>query len=428
MAIIIPTTGVGDATPTVATENIGGAHYQGLKLYTGTTGTATVWDGAVTVSSLTTGSVVVRNLTTGSVSAIVANWPAVQTVTGNINVLNFPTTQAVSGDVNILNWTTATIVTTGALMVGQLTTARSITTGSVMAGLLTTAFYVTSGNINVGNIVNVTGTLGATFATTAFQVTTGNINIGNIVNVTGTLGATFATTAFQVTTGNINIGNVVNVTGTLGATFATTAFQVTTGDMSVQVRSITTGNVSADVRSITTGTVMVSQITTARSLTAGELVLGKVGGITTSLTISPTLSVGTTYATGDYVGVNATPMAFAGAARVAGGSGVILGGVLVDGSLQSAASELWLFDTAPTPTTDNAAFSLSAADAAKVIGVIPFAAYYATTGNSVSPMANQNIPFKCAAGSTAFYALDVSRGTPVYVTTALSFRLFVSQD
>jgi hypothetical protein len=56
MAITIPTTGIGDTTPAVATENIGGVHYQLLKLYTGTTGTATVWDGGVSVSAVTPGT------------------------------------------------------------------------------------------------------------------------------------------------------------------------------------------------------------------------------------------------------------------------------------------------------------------------------------------------------------------------------------
>jgi hypothetical protein len=154
------------------------------------------------------------------------------------------------------------------------------------------------------------------------------------------------------------------------------------------------------------------------------------GGYTNHITVSPVLTVHATYATGDYVGTSGAAMEFAGAARVDGGSGAIAGVTLVDAALQSVAGELWLFDTPVTPPNDSAAWTLSDADAAHCIGIIPFSTYYASAANSVAPASASQpvLPFKCAAGSKSLYGCFVTRGAPAYASGDLTFRMGVMQD
>jgi hypothetical protein len=162
--------------------------------------------------------------------------------------------------------------------------------------------------------------------------------------------------------------------------------------------------------------------------TASEVHLGQVGGHTPSVDATPVLTVHANYVAGDYVGTSGVAIIFANAARVAGGTGVVFGALLIDFALQSQAGELWLFDQAPTPPVDSAAWSISDADAAKCIGVIPFSTYYASALNAVSPVGNLTIGFKCAAGSRDIYGCFVTRGTPAYADGDITFRLRISQD
>ena len=152
----------------------------------------------------------------------------------------------------------------------------------------------------------------------------------------------------------------------------------------------------------------------------------KMGGF--SVDVVPTLSVHATYVANDYVGESATAMTFAGCGRANGLSGKITGAVLIDYALQSVAGELWMFDLIPTPPDDSAAWTISDAHAARCIGVIPFNTYYGSALNSVAPVGNLSIPFKCAAAATALYGCFVTRGAPAYASGDLTFRLYIDQD
>jgi hypothetical protein len=104
---------------------------------------------------------------------------------------------------------------------------------------------------------------------------------------------------------------------------------------------------------------------------------------------------------------------------------------LVDKALQSIGCELWLFDDTVTPPNDNAAWTITDADAAKLVGVIPFSTYYASAANSVSigSIPNGILPFKVAgAVLKALYGCVVTRGTPTYVTGDLVIRLLIVQN
>ena len=163
-------------------------------------------------------------------------------------------------------------------------------------------------------------------------------------------------------------------------------------------------------------------------LAAGETHIGQVGGEGITITLTPTLTVAGAYVANDFVGTSATALIFAGAARVAGGSGVIKSALIVDGDLQSIGCELWLFDTNVTPPADNAAWTISDADAATCIGVIPFSTYYASALNSVSNGIVPNGGIEFSAVATTIWGCLVTRGTPTYTSGKLSVRLNIMQD
>jgi len=143
---------------------------------------------------------------------------------------------------------------------------------------------------------------------------------------------------------------------------------------------------------------------------------------------NPILTVAATYVANDYIGTSGVAMIFANCARDNAGTGTVVGAVLIDGALQSVLSELWLFDTAPTPPADSAAWSISDADAVRCIGVIPFSIYYASALNSISPVSGLNIPFQTGAASRSLFGCFVTRGAPAYASLDLTFRLRILQD
>ena len=158
--------------------------------------------------------------------------------------------------------------------------------------------------------------------------------------------------------------------------------------------------------------------------------MGAIGAHTLIISVTPTLTVHATYVADDYVGTSGVPMDFATAARVPGGSGGVIGATLIGYALQQIPCELWLFDTAPTPPADSAAWSISDADSAKCIGVIPFSTYYASALNCVSngQIPNGVIPFKAAGGDQSIFGCLVTRGAPAYADGDLTVRLSVVQD
>lgn len=163
---------------------------------------------------------------------------------------------------------------------------------------------------------------------------------------------------------------------------------------------------------------------------SASIVIGNVGGITDIVEVTPTLTVAATYIANDYVGESGVAMDFATVARINGGTGIIHSAILIDRALQSVPCELWLFDTAPTPPNDSAAWTISDADAAKCIGVIPFNTYYASAANSVSQGGRDigGIPFKAGAADRSIFGCLVTRGAPAYASGDLTIRLGVLQD
>jgi len=168
------------------------------------------------------------------------------------------------------------------------------------------------------------------------------------------------------------------------------------------------------------------------TLGAGEAHVGQVGGEIYTVSVNPVLTNAGAgaYTAGDYVGTSGVAFTIANAVRVAGGSAILESAVLIDKALQSASMELWLFDTAPTPPADNAAWTISDADALTAIpgGVIPFQTYYASALNSQSPVRGLGLSFNATAASRDIYGCLVTRGTPTLASLDLMLRMTFLQD
>lgn len=155
---------------------------------------------------------------------------------------------------------------------------------------------------------------------------------------------------------------------------------------------------------------------------AGENHVGEFGGrvINVAGTLTRTNS-GSIYAAGDAITDSActpTAITFTNCARVAAGMGTIIGAHLVDNHNQTTAlvSELWLYNTSPSPDADNAVFTPTAAELLKLVGIMQFNnsfigdATAGSGGNQVNLASLTNyIPFVCAAADRNLYGLIVAR-------------------
>ena len=136
---------------------------------------------------------------------------------------------------------------------------------------------------------------------------------------------------------------------------------------------------------------------------------------------NPVLTVAGAYSIGDFVGTSGTPMTLAGAAS-ANGLGGKMSVVAIDKAAQGINGKLLIFDATVTPPADNAAWTLSAADAAKLVAIIPISSWVASGGVSLGYTPLAEYPYKCAAAATSLYAAYITDGTPTYASLDLIFR------
>lgn len=153
-----------------------------------------------------------------------------------------------------------------------------------------------------------------------------------------------------------------------------------------------------------------------------------VANATVAVTVSVTLTVGATYASGDFVGTSATPISFANAVRTAAGSATLRSVTISDPAASAAvALELWLFNATVTPPADSAAWDLSDADGLKCVGIvsIPTTAQFLSSATGVMHVGNLGLQYHCAA--TTLFGTLVTRGAPTYTGT-LQVKLEVEYD
>jgi hypothetical protein len=107
---------------------------------------------------------------------------------------------------------------------------------------------------------------------------------------------------------------------------------------------------------------------------------------------------------------------FSNAARKSGGSGIITDAVIVSSNPAGTPlqGEIWIFDQAVTAINDNAAFSLSDADAKLFVGKIPFTLAVDATNNSQAHVTGLNIMITCVGSVDLRYLVKVKNAyTPI---------------
>jgi hypothetical protein len=101
-------------------------------------------------------------------------------------------------------------------------------------------------------------------------------------------------------------------------------------------------------------------------------------------------------------------------------SGRIERAMLFDPSDQGIDADVWLFSANPTLAASDAAFALSDAVLATVVGVLHFIDWEDAANGQVSQADNatSKLPFKYTAPTGVLYAALKTLGTPTYTTPA----------
>ena len=137
------------------------------------------------------------------------------------------------------------------------------------------------------------------------------------------------------------------------------------------------------------------------------------------ISANPTVSAASAYTAGDAVGGKLT---FEGCPE----TGLIHHLIIVDDDKENAEMDLFLFNADFTAVSDNAAFSVAAADMDNLITVINVATYRDGSSCGVAVKENLSIPFELGNSTGRMYGQLVTRGTPTYTnTTDIQLRLAV---
>lgn len=139
-------------------------------------------------------------------------------------------------------------------------------------------------------------------------------------------------------------------------------------------------------------------------------------------TVVPVLQAAAAYDALDALHTN--DLMFPGMARASGGAGIIRAMHLIDKDDQGIAAILWLFSAALSNTTHtvNAAFAPDDADAASYVGSIATGTYRDGNVNQEATTLLE-LPYVCAAGSSALYGVLQTAGTPTHTASGLTLVL-----
>lgn len=261
--VLLPLSGSGDVTASVATEDIGGAHYQLLKVMDGTPGSTSPIIGASTTPGSTDMGLVVRNiastafnqavvgavgLTSGS-SAVELTSAGSTRLVGRVTVDSAVT---VSGSVGLTSGSSEVALTSvgSTRLVGQVTVANpttdvtvtgavGITSGSSEVTLTSIGSTRLVGQMTVANPttgVTVDGTVGLTSSTGqkgSFALASGT---------TGIMGAMYVSSGTQ-TIGTVQLSSA-GTTGSIGSV------ALLAGSTATMIGSITVGTAGSTANTI----------------------------------------------------------------------------------------------------------------------------------------------------------------------------------
>lgn len=164
---------------------------------------------------------------------------------------------------------------------------------------------------------------------------------------------------------------------------------------------------------------------------AGNNHIGQVGGNTALVQSTVNMTIGGSYAAGDYMGVTTTPLYFQSAVRTTLGTGVIKSITIADKILTAnVAMELWIFSDTFAAPADNAAFSISDVEMLNVQAIIPISTtgWYANGSNQIYHDSTLAIPVKSNDGVALYYALVARGTTPSFASSDLTITLGILQD
>lgn len=167
-------------------------------------------------------------------------------------------------------------------------------------------------------------------------------------------------------------------------------------------------------------------VTRMSSLVAGEAFIGRIGGVTVVKGVTLTTDT-SAYSAGDLI---AETQVVSGAARVTNGTGQITQIVVVDEADQKAQLTIYFLSANNSFGTENAAPSISDANAGAILGRVrvEVADYDDLGGVSVAAIPCA-IPFAAVSGTADLYVAVVSgAGAPTYGATSIKLRVGIQQD
>jgi hypothetical protein len=196
------------------------------------------------------------------------------------------------------------------------------------------------------------------------------------------------------------------------------------------------GTLSAKLRRLTSDTDAI-KTSIAAATPAGEAHIGQVGGTTVPITANKTRPNDTNaYAANDAVNESTsagTPWTFTGAARISGGSGLIIGvqAKCTDPAIV-ARFEVDLYTAAPAgAVNDNAEATQLVADIANFVGTIIVPALAKRTTNSTFAIARDNTicqPFKTSGSANLFGIVRILDADTPIAQSVLYITLDIVQD
>lgn len=160
------------------------------------------------------------------------------------------------------------------------------------------------------------------------------------------------------------------------------------------------------------------------SIAAGETHLGEVGCSTVVKEITFTLDTAA-HADGD---VLAATQEIAGAVRVNAGTGIIQSVVILDKDDQGEALDVVLLKTNVALGTENAAVSITDADADEIQGIVEVSSYVDLVGSQLATMTNLGIGVQADSGATSLFVGLISRGTGTYTASGITAKITILRD
>lgn len=222
--------------------------------------------------------------------------------------------------------------------------------------------------------------------------------------------------AMEVLLGTIDAdtGSMATLLGTIDADTSALAGAVAGTEMQVDV-----------VAELPAGTNNIGDVDVA-TIAAGETHIGEVGGNTAVVALTFSLDT-SAYASGD---VLADTQVLSACLRKDDGTAVLQSITLNDEDDQGQALDVIIFDSNVSLGTENAAASITDANARNILGVIAVEAsdWIDLGGVKVANIRNIGLPVKGASGTDDLYVGLVSRGTGTYTASGITARFGFLRD